>query len=189
MGGAIALTLASTLEYKDLTSQIRGFMLESPYIALHPDNAPNAITVFAGKLAGKLLPHMQIVNVMPAETIVRDPLVQKSLTDDPLCHNTGTLEMFAAMLDRAASLDAGKYVLNPGVQAIYIAHGNGDRSTSYDASKKYYERCTKGVTDKAMKTYEGWSHQLHADLPGNGEIYATDCAEWILKRVGGETKL
>jgi hypothetical protein len=35
-----------------------------------------------------------------------------------------------------------------------------------------------------MKTYEGWSHTLHCDLPDNRHIFANDSADWILARVG-----
>ncbi|KAI9737700.1 MAG: hypothetical protein M1818_005704 [Claussenomyces sp. TS43310] len=185
MGGGEVLTLASTPQYRDLLKDIRGILLESPYVALPPDQTPSPVTVFLGRMAGKLLPHHQISHAIPVKDVVRDPVVQKSLEDDALCHNRGSLEMFANMLDRSAALYKGTLKLNPGVQALWLAHGTADRSTSHDASKKWFDTQTDGVVDKEFKTYDGWSHQLHADLPGNGEIFAKDVGDWILARCQG----
>jgi acylglycerol lipase len=197
MGGGIVLALASLPEYQDLTKDIHGWILESPYIALPPTTQPGSLKVFAGRLAGKLLPHMQLVERMPGSLISRDPAVQKSIDEDELCHGTGTLEMFTHMLDRGASLVSGKYKLNKGVGALWLAHGTADQATSYDASKKWFD-AQKTVPDKTFKSYEGWSHTLHSDLPDNRGVFAQDVGDWILARAevkgdapvaSGESKL
>lgn len=182
MGGAIVLTLASTPEYKDLVSQLSGILLESPYIANTPSLTPNPIVVFVGKMAGKLLPHFQIVQALAPAVVVHDPEVQESVAADPLIANTGTLEMFANMLERGAQLKSGQMKLNDGVKAIWLAHGNGDECTDYDASKQWFEREGQRIPDREFKTYEGWSHQLHADMPEHRPVFAKDVADWILKR-------
>ncbi|GFF90007.1 putative monoglyceride lipase [Aspergillus lentulus] len=183
MGGGLVATLASTPKYQELVSRLRGIMLEAPFIGLDPKQKPSIITVFLGRLAGKLLPRFQLVQPMKVETIVRDPVVQKTLKEDPLNHTTGTLEMFANMLDRAADLTSGKLVLNDGVKSVYVAHGTADQVTSYDASKHWFDAQTGKVADRQFKSYEGWSHLLHADLPENRQVFADDIAEWILARV------
>ncbi len=181
MGGGEILTLTGSPEYIDLMPQIRGWLLESPLIGLV--TKPNSITVFTGRIAGKLLPHHQIKQVIPATELVRDPLVQKSLEDDKMCDGTGTLEMFANMLDRGANLVDGKTKMNKGVQALWHAHGTGDKVTSYAASKTWFEQQTQ-LEDKTFKTYEGEYHQLHADLPESRVVFYKDVGDWILSKTG-----
>lgn len=183
MGGGEVLTLIGTYEYLDLMSQIRGWLVESPFIGL--TQKPNPVTVFAGRIAGKVLPHHQIKHVIPAIELSRDPLVQKSIEEDPMCDGTGTLEMFANMLDRGSNLVDGKTKMNKGVQALWHAHGTADKATSYPASKKWFEQQT-ALEDKTFKSYEGEYHQLHADLPETRVVFYKDVGDWILLKTGAK---
>lgn len=185
MGGAEALTLASDPEYEDLMPSIRGWILESPFIDFPKGLAPGAVTVFLGRLVGKLLPQTQRFSAIKAETLTRDPEVVKSLTEDPLTHGYGTFGGLAAMLDRSAALHGGKVTLNKGVKSIWLGHGTEDMGTSYHASDQWFKRQTQ-VQDKELKTYDGWYHQLHADLPDDRAIFAKDVGDWVLARVGVE---
>jgi len=183
MGGQEVLTLVSTPDYQDdVVRHVRGWLLESPLIGLSPENAPSFIKVAAGRLLGRLLPSTQMaVELRPAE-LSRDADVVKSLAEDKLMHNTGTLEGLAGMLDRTSSLSSGK--LRPSgdaLQSLWLGHGTKDLVTSYDASKRYFEQHLSAVPDKEFKTYEGWFHQLHADGPCSDEFY-NDMADWILAR-------
>ncbi|PWY69011.1 alpha/beta-hydrolase [Aspergillus sclerotioniger CBS 115572] len=184
MGGGLVATFASTPKYQPLVSSLRGILCLAPLMGLTPEQTPSSVTVFLGRLAGKVLPRFQLVEKMRVETLVRDPEVQRSLKEDPLNHATGTLEMFANMLDRMIALDEGKLVLVDGVQSVFLAHGTGDNCTSYDASKRWFEKQTTRVpeTEKLHKSYDGWSHLLHSDLPENVPVYADDIATWILGR-------
>lgn len=184
MGGAEALTFASEPAYADLAPRIRGWLLESPHVELAPGSQPSSLKIMAGRLAGRLLPKFQLTNKLKAEELTRDPEVVKSIGEDPLLWSTGTLEGLAGLLDRAADLAGGKRKLNPGVKSLWLAHGTGDGGTSYPASKKWFEASTSDVPDKEHKIYEGWQHQLHADLPETRPIFAKDVGDWILARVG-----
>ena len=183
MGGGEVLTLASGPTYKDLMGSIRGWLLESPFIAFPKGYEPSFLTVFFGRLAGKMLPHRQLASGLPPENLTRDPAVITSIKDDKLLHGMGTLEGLAGLLDRTAALNEGKVKLNEGVKSLWIGHGTQDKGTSYEASKKWFDE-QDTVHDKEFKTYEGWSHQLHADLPDNREVFAKDVGDWILARTG-----
>lgn len=98
MGGAEVLVYAA-IGPKDVLSTIRGFMVISPFIALHPSARPWKSTVVLGRLAGRMLPHRQMVNRLDATKLCRDPDVCQAYIADPLCHDTGTLEGLAGMLD------------------------------------------------------------------------------------------
>lgn len=185
MGGGEIITLASDPQYADLTDSIRGWLLEAPFIGFAKGYEPGFLSVFFGRLAGRFLPHRQMVNKPPPENLTRDPAVVKSINEDPLMHHTGTLEGLAGMLDRTAALNQGKTKLNPGVKSLWLGHGTDDKGTSFQASEKWFNEET-GVKDKEFKRYDGWTHQLHADLPDNRHVYAKDVGDWILARCNGE---
>lgn len=183
MGGGEVCTLIGTHEYLDLMPQIRGWLLESPLIGLV--KSPNSFTIIAGRIAGKILPHFQTKHVIPSTELSRDPLVQKSIEEDPMCDGTGTLEMFANMLDRGANLVDGKTKMNKGVKALWHAHGTADKVTSYPAGKKWFEQQTQ-LEDKTFKSYEGDYHQLHADLTETRVVFYKDVGDWILSKTGAK---
>jgi len=183
MGGGEAATLMSDPLYADLTPEIRGWLLESPFMDFTPESKPGPITVVLGRLAGKVMPYRKMYSSPPPENVTRDPANAKSLKEDKLLHGAGTLEGLASMLDRTAALNTQKAKLNKGTKAIWIGHGTADLGTSYAASKKWFDEQTT-VEDKEFKTYEGWSHQLHADLPDNRGVFAKDVGDWILARIG-----
>jgi len=187
MGGGEILTLASEPQYADLASQIRGWLCESPYIKLSKDTEPNVVTVFVGRLASKVAPHMHMHQPIPPANLVRDPEVIKSIETDPLLHGSGTLEGLSGMLDRSAALSGGKRILNKGVKSLWVGHGTNDKGTSWEASKKWVEQ-QKEVEDKTFRSYEGAYHQLHADTKEVAELLAKEVGDWILARSGVEGK-
>lgn len=178
------LTLACDPQYEDVVSQVRGWVLESPFIAFPKGFEPSFLKVFFGRLAGKLLPHMKLDNPIPPENVTRDPDVVQSLKDDKLLHGSGTLEGLAGLLDRTAALESPESKLSKNVKSLWLGCGTDDKGVSYDACKKWFERQTQ-LKDKEFKTYEGWSHQLHADLPDNRDVFSKDVADFILARLDG----
>lgn len=186
MGGGQVMTLACDELYQDkIVRRVRGWLLESPFIGFAPELKPSFLTVFAGRLAGKVLPHRHMVNRIPPEDLSRDPAVIKSIAEDELMHNTGTLEGLSGMLDRTQALTKGEARPRGGaVRSLWFGHGTVDKATSFDASKRYFDEFTGDVKDKEFKVYEGWYHQLHADGECSPEFYK-DVGDWILARCGG----
>lgn len=180
MGGGEVLALASTPEYEGpVVSKVRGWLLEAPFIGFAEAERPSALKVLAGRLAGRLLPRMHLVNVIEPGHLTRDKDVQESLRGDDLCHDTGTLEGLAGMLDRTGDLSSGRARLSPAVQSLWLGHGDMDKATSFEASKEWFDRQSQ-IGDRTFKKYEGGYHQLHADL--GREEFIDDVKEWILKR-------
>ncbi|KAH7032814.1 hydrolase [Microdochium trichocladiopsis] len=182
MGGGQVLTFASTPEYDDVVAQVRGWLLESPFVGFAPELKPNWFTVASGKLAARVVPNFQMVNVIPPENLTRDPEVQKSLHADELVHNTGTLEGLAGMLDRTGKLSSGELKISGKVKSLFMTFGTEDKATSYDLAKAWFDRQTT-IPDAEFKSYDGAYHMLHADL--GCEKYYEDTANWILARAGG----
>lgn len=183
MGGGQVLQYASKGP-ADVRQQIRGYLLEAPYIALHPSSQPSRFIEVAGKLAARVLPKRQMVQQLDPKWICRDEQVNKEYVEDQLCHDTGTLEGLAGMLQRASELDSG--LVMPTQGRFWIGHGTQDHITSYDSSKKLFGRLGGEVTDKEFKSYDDYYHKMHAE-PGEDKItFANDVAAWILARVGAE---
>lgn len=161
MGGAEILQYAARGP-AEIRSQIRGYLAESPYIALHPASQPSRFTVAAGKLAARVVPKRQMVQRLESKWLSRDPDVNRKWTEDELCHDTGTLEGLAGMLERGDELDKDIILVREGegegrATRVFVGHGSEDRVTSYESSKRWFERLD--VEDKEFKTYDGWYHK------------------------------
>lgn len=161
MGGAEILHFAATGPPSTL-SKIKGFLAEAPLIALHPATRPWKLTVIVGRLLGRLLPHYHMVQPLNHEFLSRDPEVCKTLHDDDLCHDTGTLEGLACMLDRAEDLESGKVMIKDGSLSVWISHGTDDRICDWRAAKGFFDRMD--VRDKEWKEYDGWYHRCKCDF-------------------------
>ncbi|KAK4137634.1 alpha/beta-hydrolase [Trichocladium antarcticum] len=184
MGGGQVLTLMCRDEYQEsVVRRVRGWLLESPFISFSPEEQPSWLKVFAGRLAGRLLPHRQLKHDIAVQHLTRDPEVAKSILADELMHNTGTLEGLSGLLDRTEALAKGLVRPRAGgaVRALWIGHGTQDKTTWFEASKKYFDQYAGEVADKEFKAYEGWYHQLHADGPDSVQFYK-DVGDWILAR-------
>jgi len=171
-------------------------LLEAPYIGLHPAAKPSTFAVTAGKLAAKVMPKHQIVQKLESKHLCRDPQVCRDWENDELCHDTGTLECFVEMLQRATDLTAlstGQKVQGLGLKTtfgmeqsgsecvpIWIGHGTEDMGTSSVASEKMFSMLD--VKDKTLKLYEGAYHKLHGEPDGVAAEFANDVANWILER-------
>ena len=156
MGGQEILHFAASGP-EDLRKQISGFIATSPFIRLHPGSEPNRVTVAAGRVAGRLLPTMQKVSKLDSGFMTHDDAFNKDWEADELCHDTGTLEGLAGMLNRAAELDGDKVVIQDweGFHLLLL-HGTEDRVTHVEATKRFMERLK--VKNKTLKLYEGSYH-------------------------------
>ncbi|KAF2399484.1 lysophospholipase-like protein [Trichodelitschia bisporula] len=188
MGGGEVLTYAA-LGPADIRAGLRGYLVESPFIAFPAASKPSFITLKLGQLAGKILPHFQIERKFPGASMCRDPEVGREWEADPLCHNIGTLEGLGAMVDRAEELDSGKISIGGGAgegekTRLWVGHGTGDLVCDYKGSERLVERLSKSAADVTLKLYDGWYHKLHAE-PGEDKVtFANDVGNWILAHAG-----
>lgn len=185
MGGGEVLCYAAQGP-EEVRKHIRGYLLESPFIDFDPKSKPSPVTVFLGRLAAKLLPHRQMTNKLKPELISRNTEACKNYAIDELCHDTGTLEGLAGLMDRTGQLATGKIVIadnagEGGVTRIWFGHGDADGITDYRASKRLFDALQ--VKDKEFKTYVGYYHRLHDEPGQDGEVFINDVANWILARL------
>ncbi|RYN31175.1 hypothetical protein AA0119_g4827 [Alternaria tenuissima] len=184
MGGGETLCYAAQGP-EEVRKHIRGFLLESPFVDFDPKSKPSPVTVFFGRVAGKLMAKRQLTNKLDPKLISRDPAVCKQFDEDELCHDTGTLEGLAGLLDRTNALSSGKVVIpdnagEGGVTRIWIAHGEQDGITSYPASKRLFSALQ--VKDKEFKSYAGCYHRLHDEPSPDKDAFRDDVVNWILAR-------
>ena len=191
MGGAQALhyALTTSSSITNTRPQLSGLLLEAPFIALDPTSQPYALTVILGKLAAKVAPNRQMIQKLDPKYVSRSPQVQKDWDNDALCHDTGTLQGLAGMLQRAGDL----VTLSTGASVpsltkrlpcpVWSGHGTDDKLTSYPASKKLFDGLEATDGDRTFKTYERAYHKLHAEPDGVSEEFARDVGEWVLQRV------
>jgi acylglycerol lipase len=161
MGGGEVLCYAAQGP-SEIRQHIRGYLLESPFVDFNAKSKPSSLTIFAGRMAGKLLPHRQLTNKLDPKLVSRDPAVCDSFDKDELCHDTGTLEGLAGMLDRTVQLAGGKVNIpddagEGGITRIWIAHGDADGITDYNATKRLADALQ--VKDKEFKSYAGYFHR------------------------------
>lgn len=177
---------------------LTGVLACSPLVALHPSTGVSALTVIAGRIAGKLLPAFHIHPALDAKFMSRTESVCEDWINDPLCHGTGTLEGVAGMLDRGLWLE-GLSLSGPNgkdsvervkdlLPAIWFGHGSGDRVNSWDATKQLATTLEGVHVDVTFQSYDGAYHKLDADLPEVGEKFRKDVAEWILARCPSESQ-
>ena len=150
----------------EVRKQITGYLVESPFIALHEASQPSRAIVFAGKLASKVVPNMHMNNQLEAKRVSRDEQVVKDYVADELCHDTGTLEGLGGMLQRAEELDKGevKFEDREGCR-LWVSHGSGDYITSYMASARFVRRLD--LKDLEFKRYDGWYHKCRLQNRAN----------------------
>ncbi|KAK5349476.1 hypothetical protein LTS03_005381 [Exophiala xenobiotica] len=165
---------------------ISGLLLQAPYIELDPAEQPHTFTVAAGRLAALVLPHRQMKQKLNATYMSRSTKVRQDWIDDPLCHDTGTLEGLTGMLQRAGDLSALSHGhktdgLTTRVPCpLWVSHGTADKVVSPDAAKRLFEVLEAPANDKTFNPYPDAYHKLHAEPEGVGEQFAKDVGEWIL---------
>lgn len=164
-GGEVLYYIATGPE--EVKCRIRGYLCEAPFVSLHESSKPWKGTVVLGRLAGKIMPHRQMVQQLDPKKICRDADVCKEFVEDELCHDTGTLEGLAGMLDRASELEEGKVVVKEGQgeggkTRLWVGFGTGDEILSEDVCSRWFEKTR--IEDKQYRKYEGWFHKLHAEV-------------------------
>ncbi|CAK7230529.1 hypothetical protein SCUCBS95973_007605 [Sporothrix curviconia] len=186
-GNEVATLMAAPVGSEHDTAvvqHVRGWLLESPFFGFPPGEAPSALKISAGRLAGRLLPTFQLKHKIPKEYMARDPETLARLEKDTLCHDTGTLEGLAGLLDRVNDIVQGRVKPSANVKSVWLGHGDADLCSDFEASKRWFETAAAAVPDKTFRTYEKWLHMLHAEPKADRELFYREVGDWILARVG-----
>ena len=171
-GGVTSVSYA--LDYQD---RIDGLICES-----------FAFRVFAPDVALKLLegashvaPHFHILK-LKMEDFSRDPDWVAQLNADPLTKDeaqpVATVAAFARAGERFER-EFGRITL-----PLLILHGTDDHATRPDGSQQFFDEA--GSTDKTLKLYDGYYHDLLNDL--GREKVMEDVIGWITDRLPADER-
>lgn len=166
-GGVISCVFA--LEHQD---QLAGFICESfAYQIPAPDFA---LAVLKG--ISHLAPHAHVLK-LKSEHFSRDPKVVEMLLRDPLIDNEVQPTLTVAEMVRADERLRREFQLIN--LPVLILHGTLDKVTQPSGSQLFYD--TAGSSDRTLKLYEGYFHDLLNDL-GKERVLA-DIQHWIDARL------
>lgn len=171
-GGVTSVTY--TLDHQD---RIDGLICES-----------FAFRVFAPNFALKLLegashvaPHAHVLK-LKMEDFSRDPEWVAELNADPLTKDevqpVSTVAAFARAGERFER-EFGRITL-----PVLILHGTEDHATRPDGSEQFFNEA--GSTDKTLKLYDGYYHDLLNDL--GRERVMDDIVTWIDARLPAQSE-
>ena len=166
-GGVTSVTYA--LDYQD---RIDGLICESFAFRVF---APNfALKLLEG--ASHVLPHAHVLR-LKMEDFSRDPDWVAELNADPLTHGevqpVSTVAAFARAGERFER-EFGRITL-----PLLIMHGTEDKATRPDGSEQFFNEA--GSSDKTLKLYDGYYHDLLNDL-GRDAVF-DDIDAWISERL------
>ncbi len=166
-GGVVACIY--TLEHQ---AELAGLICES---FAHQVPAPDfALAVLKG--LSHLAPHAHVLR-LKNEDFSRDPMVVKSMNEDPLiAHETQPTKTVAEMVRADERLKKEFPLIT---LPVLILHGTLDKATKPSGSQLFYD--TAGSSDKTLKLYEGHFHDLLNDL--DKEAVMADIKEWIDARL------
>lgn len=165
MGGLI--TAYYLLDHQD---EFTGAIISSPGVKI-PDNM-SPLTVFMGKVLSKVAPKTGILSLDP-RGISRDPAVVEAYINDRLVfHGKTPARLGAEMLQMMLRVTAefGKVTL-----PFIAIQGSGDRIVDPEGARMLYEKA--GSSDKTLKIYEGFYHELHNE-PDRETVFK-DVEGWL----------
>jgi len=160
--------VVSCLYTLDHQGELAGLICES---FAHELPAPDfALAVLKG--LSHLAPHAHVLK-LKNEDFSRDAKVVAAMNADPLiAHEVQPTQTIAAMVraDERLKSEFSRITL-----PVLILHGTADKATKPSGSKHFYE--TASSTDKTLKLYEGYYHDLLNDL-GKEQVMA-DIQSWL----------
>jgi len=166
-GGVTSVTYA--LDFQD---RIAGLICESFAFRVY---APDfALKLLEG--ASHVAPHAHVLK-LKMEDFSRDPEWVAQLNADPLTLNevqpVSTVAAFARAGERFER-EFSRITL-----PVLILHGTADKATRPDGSQEFFDEA--GSTDKTLKLYDGYYHDLLNDL--GREAVMADILGWIDARL------
>lgn len=166
-GGVTSVTYA--LDYQD---RIAGLICESFAFRVF---APNfALKLLEG--ASHIAPHAHVLK-LKMEDFSRDPEWVAQLNADPLTLNEVQPVATVAAFARAGERFEREF--NRITLPVLIMHGTADKATRPDGSQQFFNEA--GSADKTLKLYEGYYHDLLADV--GKEQVIDDIVAWIDARL------
>jgi alpha-beta hydrolase superfamily lysophospholipase len=166
-GGVVSCLYA--LEHQ---TEISGLICESfAYQVPAPDFA---LAVLKG--LSHVWPHAHVLK-LKNEDFSRDSILVETMNNDPLiAHEVQPTQTVAEMVRADERLKREFPLIT---LPVFILHGTRDKAAKPSGSQSFYD--TAGSTDKTLKLYEGYFHDLLNDV--GKEMVMADIKNWIAARI------
>ncbi|KDE06869.1 hypothetical protein MVLG_02904 [Microbotryum lychnidis-dioicae p1A1 Lamole] len=179
MGGGIALAFPTRVPPSVGLEKIKGVIAGSPLIEQSPGVRASAIVVTLGGLVGKVSGSLTMPVQVKPEDVSRDPEVAKLYAADPLCKQQGSFRGLSDMLKGGVTLLNKDYKNWPKDLPLLVIHGEDDKVTWCESSKKFVEKVQKASGNAEYKGYPGFYHELHNEPGEDKWIVVKDVTDWI----------
>lgn len=136
-------------------SGVRGVVLSSPLLGIHPTTAPSAALRISGAVLSRLWPTCLFPNHVDPDALSTDPAVGHAYAADPLVSRRVSARWFASLqraIDDAQSA-ASRWTL-PGRVMI----GTEDRVVDPEATRRFCARVAPGILE--LREWPGLRHEI-----------------------------
>jgi acylglycerol lipase len=165
--------VVSCLYALDHQAELAGLICES---FAHELPAPD-FALAALKGLSHIAPHARVLK-LKNEDFSRDPAVVASMNDDPLLADEVQPTQTIAAMVRADERLRKEF---PRITVpLLILHGTADKAAKVSGSQHFFEKA--GSTDKTLKLYDGYFHDLLNDV-GREQVLA-DVQGWVDRHIG-----
>ncbi len=172
LGGLVSIIFA--IKY---SKEIKGVVASSP--ALRLKNPPSGIEIVIAKLLNYFTPALTLWNRIPFEDISHDERAIQETKQDKLSHRAISIRLYFEMIKAIKyAFDNISKIEVP----ILLLHGTGDRVTSADATREFYEGLN--CLDKEIKLYPRLYHELFREV--NKDEIQEYVLNWVVKRTLAE---
>lgn len=169
MGGAIAVEF--TLQHQEKLSAL---LLSGAGLSVDVANMP--IQILCG-VVSRFIPDLPSFAVA-ADLVSRDSSVVKDYFEDPLNLSSRIpLKTISELVNKVKKLPAQFSSIS---LPIFIMHGGEDKLVPASSSEALFDRVSS--TDKELKIYPGFYHEILNELPSDRQQVVDDICKWIVAR-------
>ncbi|KAJ9057891.1 hypothetical protein DSO57_1018069 [Entomophthora muscae] len=184
-GGAAILNY---LERGSMRELLYGAIASAPCIEVYKDSIPPNIVKHSLTFLASYFPRLKVSVGVDISLLSRKKSVIELYKKDPFVFSKCALVQLQDVLTGCQNLlkEGYKKICVP---RLLLAHGTGDRITSYEAT---YSLATKlegtgNIKHLEMKTYHGFYHELHFE-PESDEVLA-NYIKWIFDQLPKDSSL
>lgn len=133
------------------------------------------IKIFLGKLMANLWPTFSQHSGLYPNDISRDPAVVKAYKEDPLVHDWASARLFivATTLGEDALARAADFKT-----PLLLLQAQADHLVDANASEQFYANA--GSTDKTLRLYDGFYHEVHNEP--QKDMVIEEIVQWVSAR-------
>ena len=127
---------------------------------------------FIIRIGSRLIPGVHVKSTLPPDFISRDPEVVKAYVEDPYVYDIITPRLGEQMMtyNTIGYENAGKLTM-----PTLIQYGTED--TSFSGQIDFFKAV--GASDKTIKAYEGFRHEVYNELPQDRARALADLHTWL----------